>query len=77
MSEVDLTKFAGNSTGKVTRIAGGYGIVKKAENLGIRVGTEIEKISSHRMRGPIIIKVGNTSVAIGYGMAKKIIVNPK
>jgi ferrous iron transport protein A len=77
MSEMDLTKLTANSKGKVTKIEGGYGVLRKAENLGIRAGTELKKISSHRMRGPVIIKVGNTSVAIGYGMAKKIIVTPK
>ena len=28
------------------------------------------------MRGPVVIEVGNMQLAIGYGMAQKIIVEP-
>jgi len=52
-------------------------MMKKVETLGIRVGCEIEKLSSHMMRGPVIVRIGNTRAAIGYGMAKKIIVKQK
>ncbi|MCM8772010.1 MAG: ferrous iron transport protein A [Candidatus Omnitrophica bacterium] len=48
------------------------GKTKKMFNLGILIGDEIEVKKS--CPGPVIIKKGNTSVAIGYGIAKDIIV---
>lgn len=74
MNEIDLTEFASESKGVVVKILGGRRMMKKLETLGIRVGCELEKISSHMMRGPVIVKIGNTRAAIGFGMAKKIII---
>lgn len=48
------------------------GKMKKMFNLGILVGDEIEV--KKPCPGPVIIKKGNISVAIGYGMAMDIIV---
>ena len=75
MNERDLTQIRNNTKATVTKILGGYGIRTKTESMGVRVGCEIEKISSQRMRGPVVVKVGNTRVAIGFGMAKKIVVS--
>jgi len=77
MKEMDLTQIESQTKGTVVKILGGHGMMKKVETLGIRVGCEIEKLSSHMMRGPVIVRIGNTRAAIGYGMAKKIIVKQK
>jgi len=74
MDSLDLTRMKRKKKGTVTKILGGYGMMKKMETLGIRIGCEIEKVSSQALRGPIIVRVGNTQAAIGYGMARKIIV---
>jgi len=60
--------------GVVVSIQGGYGLFSKLESLGIRIGTRIKKVSSHFMKGPVIIQAGNTQVALGFGMAGKIMV---
>jgi len=70
----DLTQMKAGEKGRVVDIQGGWGLLRKMDALGIRPGTEVVKISSQLMRGPIIIKVGNTQVAIGFGMARRIIV---
>ncbi|MDA3872079.1 MAG: FeoA family protein [Candidatus Marinimicrobia bacterium] len=59
---------------KVIKLNGGLMFKKRAEALGIRVGSMIEKRSAQFMNGPITIKVGNTNIALGVGMAEKIIV---
>ena len=59
---------------KIIELVGGMMFKKRAEALGIRVGLMVEKKSAQFMNGPIIIKVGNTSIALGVGMAEKIIV---
>jgi ferrous iron transport protein A len=49
-------------------------MVSRLNALGIRPGKRITKVSSMLMRGPVTIQSGSTQVAIGFGMANKIIV---
>jgi ferrous iron transport protein A len=60
--------------GKITRISGGHCLARKLEALGIREGKEIKKISEQWMGGPVILRHGNTQVAVGFGMASKVFV---
>lgn len=59
---------------KIKEIIGGKQFVSKAESLGIREGVQITKVSSQMMHGPITVKVGQTQIALGHRMAKKIII---
>lgn len=63
-------------SGTVIEIAGGHGLVNRLYALGIRPGKRITKVSSMFARGPVIIQVDRAEVAIGFGMAKKIVVQP-
>lgn len=74
---IDLTRMRKGERGKIVDIQGGWGLLRKMETLGIKQGTEIVKVSSQLMRGPITIRVGNTQVAIGFGMARRVIVEHK
>jgi len=69
---VNLLQLQNNKWAKVIDITGGFGFIRRLENLGIRVGIRILKISG--ISGPVIVKVGQAQVAIGRGMASKIIV---
>jgi len=51
-----------------------YGLFKKLQNLGIREGVVIKKERGMFKFGPIIVKVGRTQIALGRGMASKIII---
>ncbi len=71
---VDITRLKTGESGIVARIGGGYGLTSRVQNLGIRVGKRINKVSSHFGQGPQIIRIDNTQIALGYGMAKRIMV---
>ncbi len=73
----DLTQMKRGERGKVVKIEGGLGLLRRLETLGIRKGVEVTKASAQIMRGPITLKAGNTEVAIGYGMAKRVFVELK
>ncbi|MFC1910214.1 ferrous iron transport protein A [Chloroflexota bacterium] len=76
----DKTTLAQMPTGHratVLEIATGHGIADRLGAMGIRPGKTITKIGSMFMRGPVTIQVDRTQVAIGFGMAKKIIVQPE
>ena len=74
---INLTQLKEGETGEITGIQGGYGLTKRLDSLGIKVGSKIIKVSSQYMKGPIVLQVNNTQVAIGYGMARKILLEEK
>lgn len=58
---------------KVLKINGGNNLLKKLNSMGIFEGSLIEKVVSYN-HGPVIVKVMNSRLAIGRGMAEKIMV---
>jgi ferrous iron transport protein A len=75
MEKLNLTKMKSGDRGTVTEIKGGQGVKARLNALGIRPGAKITKKSSQLLRGPVTIGMGNTQAAIGFGMAKKIIID--
>ena len=71
---IDLTQMQSNQSGIVHKIQGGIGFTGRLQNMGIRQGKRITKVSSHFGRGPQTVKIDNLQIAIGYGMARKIFV---
>lgn len=74
MSKRNLVEMEAGQAGKVVEVDGGHGFRKRLEALGIHPGMKITKISSQFMRGPVIVKVGATQIAIGFGMARRVVV---
>jgi len=70
-----LRQMKSGQRGKVVEIQGGRGLINRLSALGIRPGKKITKVSSMLMRGPVTIQSGNLQVAVGFGIAKKIIVD--
>ena len=69
-----LTELKAGQSAVVKEIDGGHEASERLATLGIRPGKTITKISSHFWKGPIAIRMDKTKVAIGHGMAEKIIV---
>ena len=74
VTELRLTKMQTGQTGKVTRVHGGHGFRRRLEAMGIRPGMRVTKVSGQIMRGPIIVKIGQSQIAIGFGMAHRVFV---
>ncbi len=77
MALLNLTQMKSGEKGTVVEISGGKGLVRRLEALGIVPGAEITKISEQIMHGPVVIRTGNTQIAIGYGMARRVVVEVK
>lgn len=71
---IDLTQLQPGESGVVEEVQGGAVAIHKIQSIGIRPGKKIKKISSHFMRGPQTVKIGHMQIAVGFGMAKKILV---
>jgi ferrous iron transport protein A len=73
----NLTQISKGEIVKVVEINGGQKFKEKIDAIGLRVGSRIVKLSAQVLRGPVTIKIGSTKLAIGHGMAKKILVDGK
>ena len=71
---VTLQKMRSGQSGRVVEIEGGYGLANRLSAMGIRPGKRVTKVSAMLLRGPVTVQVDSTRLAIGFGMANKIIV---
>lgn len=63
-----------NQEGLIFALEGGAGFQTRLQALNLRIGKRIKKISTTPFRGPIVVEVDSAQVAIGYGMAQKVMV---
>jgi len=75
--KVDLTQLQPGESGIIIELQGGHGFIRKLQSLGVRPGKRINKVSSHFWRGPQTIEVDNIQIAVGFGMARRILVEVK
>ena len=66
-----------NQEGNVIQITGGAGVVRKLDAMGVEVGGKIKKIGSTLGNGPLVFEIKRTQVAVGRGIAQKILVKIK
>jgi len=74
MNKMNLTTIEPGREVIVMQLEGGSQFLEKAESMGLRTGVRIKKLSAQVMHGPVTIQIGSTKLALGYGMAKKILV---
>jgi len=72
---MSLNRVKKNEKVKILEIAAGRMANVRLSALGLRPGTWVTKISSFALRGPVTLKVNRSTIAIGHGMAEKIIVD--
>lgn len=77
MKIIPLVNLASGKTGIIKDIVGGRGVKNRLYSLGIISGKKIMKISAMIMHGPVVVRVGSTQIALGFGMASKILVEQK
>ncbi|MFA5517991.1 MAG: FeoA family protein [Spirochaetota bacterium] len=73
IKEKPLTDIKPGTKVKVLKLLGGERFKDKLLCMGILPGHEVEILSSQR-KGPVVVKVNDTRVVIGYSMADRIIV---
>ncbi len=71
---VDVTQMQPGESGIVIEMQGGQGLIRKLQSIGVRPGKKITKVSSHFWHGPQTVMIDNMQVAVGFGIAKRIIV---
>lgn len=74
MKKLSLIQMKENKKGVVVAINVGHTLVSRFMSMGIYKGREITKLAQFALKGPVAIKVGRSILALGHGMASKIIV---
>jgi ferrous iron transport protein A len=69
-----LISLKEGKTGSVEAIDGGGRLKCRLEAMGIRIGARVKKVSAADGHGPVVFISGRTQVALGRGMAAKIMV---
>ena len=71
---ITLDRSKENQKVKVVNISGGWGIRQRLGCLGIHPGDMLTIMNSAIMQGPILVKIHGNQVALGRGIARKILV---
>ena len=69
-----LADMKPGQSGVLVKIRGGHGMIRRLDALGLRLCKQVRKVSSMLMRGPVVVEVDGFQIAIGYGIASRIIV---
>ncbi|MBA7643434.1 hypothetical protein ES703_51160 [subsurface metagenome] len=69
-----LTELVPGEEGKIIALYGGRGMQARLRALGLAEGQVIRKLSTLAWGGPVIILVNRVQIAIGRGMARRILV---
>jgi len=77
MSEKLLTELSQNESAEIVSVHGGWIMQARLRDMGLVKGKIIKKISRVGLRGPVIVLVNRAQVAIGAGMASRILVKEK
>lgn len=68
-----LTELNKGQEGTIIAVQGGRGFQSRLRNLGLVEGQRIRKLSALAWGGPVVVEVKRTQVALGRGMARRIL----
>ncbi len=74
MPVLPLSLLSPNQRARVVSISGGRGVVKRLNDMGFSPGAEVAVVN-RAIAGPLMVMVKGTKVAIGRGLATKIMVS--
>ncbi|HBE73367.1 MAG TPA: ferrous iron transporter B [candidate division Zixibacteria bacterium] len=69
-----LATLRNGEEAEVKRIEAGHGLEHRLERLGLRPGVSVRKVSDN---GPVVVALGGCQVALGRGMAARVLVVPR
>lgn len=71
---VNLAELERGRHGRIVELLGGRTFSSRLESMGIRTGKKAVKISGMPLRGPVVVQVEGTRIALGRRMAAKVMV---
>ena len=74
--EIPISKLIDGESGVVTSYSGGRGMLGRCLSLGFAPGSTVKMLENFGS-GPVLVRIHDTEVALGHGVADKIIVTRK
>jgi ferrous iron transport protein A len=74
MLKLSLTQLKKGSKARIVEFIGGKEVTHRLMMMGLRPGEQLVKLSAFALRGPVTVRIGHTTLALGHGMAEKVIV---
>lgn len=74
MKKISLVQIKVNERARILEISAGSNLENKLMSMGVYKGKEITKLSHIGLKGPVVIKTGRSILALGHGVAAKIII---
>lgn len=71
-----LSELPAGHAGTIVRLEGGRGMTKQLEDIGIEKDKHVSVIAKQPGGGPLVVRIGTSTVSIGRGKADRIIVTP-
>ncbi len=72
--EMPLTELGPGEEGIIVALEGGYGLRSRLRALGLAEGQKVRRLARIGRGGPVIVVVNRMQVAVGRGMARRILV---
>jgi ferrous iron transport protein A len=72
--EKPLTELKLGEEATIAAVQGGRGMQVRLRNMGLVEGQLVRKLSALAWGGPVVVMVKRTQIAIGRGMARRILV---
>lgn len=69
-----LSALQAGQSGKVLEIEGGWHLRRRLNQIGIHVGDQLQVVRGAMFGGPVLIRIHFCEIALGKGMADRIIV---
>ena len=60
----------------IADVVGGRGIRRHLSDVGLAPGVTVQKAGNGTLSGPVIVRVMGARIAVGHGMARRIMVRP-
>jgi len=70
-----LSMASANETVEIATVRAGWGLQRRLAEMGLNPGVRVRVINSQH-RGPIVLDVRGSRLALGHGVAHKIMVSP-
>jgi ferrous iron transport protein A len=74
MRTMNITQLKIGKSARIIEIQGGLSVQQKFLDIGIVPGKTVKKTNDTILHGPVVLSVGPAQVAIGFGMARKILI---
>jgi len=71
-----LIDLAEGERGVIVKALGGLGLVRRLAEMGLTPGVEVKLLKKGSFGGPVEIEVRGVALALGYGVASKVLVKP-